>query len=228
MRECLATARPGGGGNAAAQGLLASTAANPLKPRVDAWLRRLQRVQLLAAFARSGCVSRPRRVAGFVTVHRDVRLPDQFNTVAAVAWVDGEADARRQRNLDVVDKKGNFKGGADFFRCCSRTSLTSQFRQQDNEFVATVPADGIVMRTQEQRRVPNCCSSLSPAACPSVSLMFLNPSRSRKRRATWLRWRFARATACPIRSDSKRRFGRPVSSSRRTAPGIRRPKKLRG
>ena len=82
-------------------------------------------------------------------------------------------------------------------------------------------------RTRRRRSAPRCrrrgCSesagraasrsSSSPAAWPSVSLTFLNVSRSTNSTAARVAERAARASACSRRSISSWRFGSPVSES---------------
>ena len=57
-------------------------------------------------------------------------------------------------------------------------------------------------------------SSSSPAACPSVSLTCLNPSRSSSRSAPGRPWRRARLTSRSSSSWKRRRLKSPVSASR--------------
>ena len=70
-----------------------------------------------------------------------------------------------------------------------------------------------VGRRIDFRRKLAACNSSSPAACPSVSLTSLKPSRSTKRRPSIVPVLFARSSAAGRKLTSQWRFGRPVSSS---------------
>src|SRR6185437_13536850 len=70
-----------------------------------------------------------------------------------------------------------------------------------------------VGRMQSSSRRPTSCSTLSPAACPRLSLTVLKSSMSRNRTATDWPLRCWAPRACSTRLRNSARLGRPVSVS---------------
>ena len=161
------------------------------------------------------CPARPRALARYIAV-------SAARISSSGPWLWSPLIAIPMLTLAKVSDSPRRKGrpSSPWMRSATRVASAGA-RRESSKTMNSSPARRARVSsglTQRSMRRASSHRSWSPAACPRLSLTYLNRSTSTKRRPQASSgWRRARARARRRRSRSKVRLGNPVSASKRAS-----------
>src|SRR6266480_1121253 len=121
--------------------------------------------------------------------------------------------------LSALPSTVNGRARIERMRCAITAASSAAFRPFHSSTKSSPPSRASVSSRLSVfcSRSATARSSASPAWWPSESFTSLKRSRSTQSTASWARLRAAMRIACPARSVSRARFGRPDSAPRHAA-----------
>ena len=120
----------------------------------------------------------PALAGAFGVVHGEVAFAQEILDLAGVGLADGDADAGRDQQRLAGDVDRRLERGEQPLARRNRARPGGTLQQHTELVAAEARHACLSLRMQAPSRLATCCSTRSPAACPSRSLIGLKSSRS--------------------------------------------------